>query len=373
MSISFRAASSQASANSTALTVNKPTGTASGDLMLAHIFSNNTSLPTTVPNDWNLEDSFSDGGILQMIYSKTAGGSEGASYEWDWAVGTIHAGVMIALQSSISAAMSVHAIDKQANLSSTTTTFKAVTTTVANTFLVFMAQIGANASRAPDGGEDERYDTGLIVHQYGMTTPFVGPGATGTHTCTGASAATSKAYTIAVSEAVPPPTAPGDVTATAASATQIDLAWTDNATDETAYSVERSADGSTGWSEIATPAADAESYSDTGLASETQYFYRVRANNAGTYSSYSGTANATTDPATPDEAPSNLTATAITASRVDLSWDHDGVNTDGYSVEQSANGTTGWSEIDTTTEKSYSVTGLAQNTTFYWRVRAYNA
>lgn len=70
-------------------------------------------------------------------------------------------------------------------------------------------------------------------------------------------------------------------------------------------------------------------------------------------------------------APSNLVATAITESRVDLSWSHDGVDTDGYSVERSTNGVSGWTEITTTTAKVYSDTDLPASADFYYRVRAY--
>ena len=64
-----------------------------------------------------------------------------------------------------------------------------------------------------------------------------------------------------------PPAAPSDLSAITGPIGQIDLNWTDNAADETAYRVERSPDGSsTGWSEIADLAANSTAYSDTGLA-----------------------------------------------------------------------------------------------------------
>jgi rhamnogalacturonan endolyase len=93
-----------------------------------------------------------------------------------------------------------------------------------------------------------------------------------------------------------PPAAPSGLTATAVSAGQINLAWTDNATNETNFLIERAPDA-TNFVQIAALAADTTNYSDTGLAPLTTYYYRLRASNAGGVSSYSNTNNATTPPA----------------------------------------------------------------------------
>ena len=76
------------------------------------------------------------------------------------------------------------------------------------------------------------------------------------------------------------PTAPSGLVATAISQTRIDLAWTDNSDDETGFRVERSPNGSTLWTHITDTAADATSFSDTGVECGTTYYYRVRAENA---------------------------------------------------------------------------------------------
>ncbi|MBC8008614.1 MAG: hypothetical protein H7067_00780 [Burkholderiales bacterium] len=52
-------------------------------------------------------------------------------------------------------------------------------------------------------------------------------------------------------EAPAAPAAPSSLSATANSPSQITLTWTDNATDETGFKLERSLDGSTGWTQIA--------------------------------------------------------------------------------------------------------------------------
>jgi len=90
------------------------------------------------------------------------------------------------------------------------------------------------------------------------------------------------------------PNAPTGLSAAAVSNSQIDLSWTDNSSDETGFKIERSPDGSTGWTQIATVGVNVHSYSNTGLTCETPYYYRVRAYNATGDSGYSNTANATT-------------------------------------------------------------------------------
>ncbi len=89
------------------------------------------------------------------------------------------------------------------------------------------------------------------------------------------------------------PAAPTGLSASAISSDQIDLSWTDNSDDEDWFAIERSLDGNT-FEEIGTTVVpDTESFSDTGLAASTLYYYKVAAvNNNGR--SYSGEASATT-------------------------------------------------------------------------------
>lgn len=95
---------------------------------------------------------------------------------------------------------------------------------------------------------------------------------------------------------VAPPTTPSSLTATATSPTLIGLAWTDSADDQLGYEIDRSTDG-TNFSKVAIVGAATTSYTDSGLAGSTTYYYRVSAINDGGASGYV-TANATT-PAPP--------------------------------------------------------------------------
>jgi Divergent InlB B-repeat domain len=77
-------------------------------------------------------------------------------------------------------------------------------------------------------------------------------------------------------------------------AAQLQLSWVDNSTNEDGFSIERSL-GTTGtFVQIATTAANAASYTDTGLADGTAYCYQVRAFNRTGYSGYTNAACATT-------------------------------------------------------------------------------
>ena len=90
------------------------------------------------------------------------------------------------------------------------------------------------------------------------------------------------------------PAAPSNLAAVAVSPSQINLTWLDNASTETGFELERSLNGTTGWSQIGTPAANAASISDTGLTAGTTYYYRLRATNPVGDSANTSTASATT-------------------------------------------------------------------------------
>ncbi len=87
------------------------------------------------------------------------------------------------------------------------------------------------------------------------------------------------------------PKRPLDLAATATSPTAIALTWSDQSWDETAFQVERSADG-IGWTLLGTP--DGASYSDTSATPGATFFYRVSAVNATAASAASAVASATT-------------------------------------------------------------------------------
>jgi hypothetical protein len=112
--------------------------------------------------------------------------------------------------------------------------------------------------------------------------------------CAGIGAAPVRNFAITTTAPlVTVPAAPSNLTLTVPSASQINLAWTDNASNETGFVIQRQT-GSDSWVTLTTTAANATSYSDASVAAATQYSYRVLATNDDGTSSASNTATATT-------------------------------------------------------------------------------
>lgn len=89
------------------------------------------------------------------------------------------------------------------------------------------------------------------------------------------------------------PNPPSNLAVTAVSSIQLDLAWNDNALDETGFRIERSSDNVT-FAFLATVAANDPTFSSTGLDAAIKYYYRVLAFNVTGDSDFSNTASSTT-------------------------------------------------------------------------------
>jgi autotransporter-associated beta strand protein len=91
------------------------------------------------------------------------------------------------------------------------------------------------------------------------------------------------------------PSAPGSLSATAASAFQINLAWANNLANNSGVKIERKTGAGGTYMEIAQAmGANVTNFSDTALAPSTQYYYRLRTYSVGGISAYSVEVNATT-------------------------------------------------------------------------------
>jgi len=179
-----------------------------------------------------------------------------------------------------------------------------------------------------------------------------------------------------------PPAAPGNLTSSAVSYSQINLSWSDNSTNESGFAIERCADsGCAAFSEIFRTGPNVTAYSDSGLTAQTVYRYRVLAFNAVGNSAYSNIAETTTPaepppPPVPPAAPGNLISSAASYSQINLSWSDNSSDENGFAIERCTDsGCAAFSEIFRTGPNgtAYSDSGLTAQTVYRYRVLAFNA
>ncbi len=170
------------------------------------------------------------------------------------------------------------------------------------------------------------------------------------------------------------PSAPTNLNAAAQSASVIVLGWTDTSTTESGFKVERATAASGPFAQVGTTGANVATYSATGLAASTTYYFRVRATNSGGDSAYSNSASAKTLGTVP-AAPTNLAATSGGVSSISLTWSDVSTNETSFRIERAAASTGPFAQVAVTGANvtSYTNTGLAASTTYYYRVIAANA
>ncbi len=173
-------------------------------------------------------------------------------------------------------------------------------------------------------------------------------------------------YTLAT-----PPAAPTSLLAVAQSGTQIDLVWADNSNDEDGFEIYESLDG-TNFALISTTPPDTTAAQVTGLQPATTYHYFVRVFNAAGESD-SNVDSATTFAPTPPDTPTGMAATSLSSSQIDLAWNDNSDDEDGFEIYESLDGTN-FALIFTTNPDTESalVTGLQADTDYYYFVRAFN-
>jgi hypothetical protein len=172
-------------------------------------------------------------------------------------------------------------------------------------------------------------------------------------------------------EKAPLPAAPTALAGVPVSDTEILLGWTDNATNETGYRVERSVDDGATWIPLGFELAPgAEVYTDDTCAAPESYRYRVRALGAGG-SSLSGVVTVPFDVAA---APTLDSATATSSTTIGLAWTNNASDAVGFTVYRSTDDATfaPVATLDDPTAVAWGDSALTPSTLYYYRVTASN-
>ena len=168
------------------------------------------------------------------------------------------------------------------------------------------------------------------------------------------------------------PSAPSDLSASAASAHQINLSWADHSINETSFVIERSQDNLQ-FDFLDSVEEDVTSYHDVDLTPDTRYYYRVLARNVTGDSAYTSVADTTTSQVAP-AAPSSLHITSSDASEVNLAWADNTEGRYGFYLERRTGNGSPWLQVATISagQSSYTDSDLPIGTLWYYRLRAYN-
>ncbi len=165
------------------------------------------------------------------------------------------------------------------------------------------------------------------------------------------------------------------LTATAVSSSQINLSW-DNDPNATSYHIywntSEAWNNGNGWTYLGQ--FTGTSTNQTGLTGGTTYYYQLYdEGNGATYTkSDAATASATTQGVAATQLPTNkLTATTVSTSQINLSWNYD-PNATSYHIywntSQAWNNGNGWIYLGQFDGTSTSQTGLTAGTTYYYQL-----
>jgi hypothetical protein len=174
--------------------------------------------------------------------------------------------------------------------------------------------------------------------------------------------------------------APSSLTAKAKSSTQIALGWKDNSSNESGFVIYQktgNCDSTNSWTSIASISQNSTTLTVSGLSPNATYAFKVKARNATLNSPYSNCAFAKTALSGTPPAPTNLKATSMSSSRVDLTWSDNSTNETGVKIYRKIGSAGVWTLVKQTTTnvKSFIDNTAANNssaTIYYYYVLALN-
>jgi len=217
-------------------------------------------------------------------------------------------------------------------------------------------------------------ETGFKIYRNGTYLTTVGKDVT-TFTDSGLSPKTSYTYQVKATNSVGDsaaisvtattkdtvPAAPTNLRAIDVTSDSVTLTWSDNSHNESGFKIYKNG------TSIATVGAGTTSYKVTGLSPNTSYNFEIRAyNDVG--SSSGSTVLVTTKDVIPTK-PSNLSAKALSATSIKLTWNDNSSNETGFRIYRDDN----LIYVTGPNVESYIDTGLSPNRSYTYKVRAANS
>jgi fibronectin type 3 domain-containing protein len=174
-------------------------------------------------------------------------------------------------------------------------------------------------------------------------------------------------YTYATTSSSSSGSAPTGVSAAVQSSSRIQVSWA-FVSGASGYKVYRGDSASGPYVEVGSPSIS--TYTDTGLSSNTTYYYKITAVDNSGESDYSSYTYATTSSS--PSAPTGVSAAAQSSGSIRVSWSSVS-RASSYKVYRAASPSGPYAEVGSPSSSPYTDTGLSPDTTYYYLVTAVNS
>ena len=176
-----------------------------------------------------------------------------------------------------------------------------------------------------------------------------------------------------IAPAIPPLPPPGNLVAVLRGPAQLELSWSDNSATESGFRVRRRTVEVDSWTVIATLSSNSNNYIDNDVVPGRTYLYSVVAFDLNGDSSPSNQVSITLPNILP-AVPSVLRAVADSPTQITLNWTRNSTNETGFRIFRRTDPAQTWQAVSTTANgvTSFSDSGLSRDTTYYYRVTAFN-
>jgi len=168
------------------------------------------------------------------------------------------------------------------------------------------------------------------------------------------------------------PEKPTNLISEVTASSKIKLSWQDNADNEDGFKVFRSENNENNFQEITQVGEDVTEFEDENLTDGTTYFYKIAAFNLAGDSPFSQVTSATTWE--PPSVPTNVVATVVSTTQINLSWQDNAHNEEGFKIFRSKNNENNFQKIIQVDENvtEFEDENLSAGTTYFYKLVAFN-